>query len=482
MKKKEPQVTLQFPEHIPAPFSQEAEEATLGALLNNTGAYFIVSEFLKAEHFFLLRHQYIYAAITRAASGQSGGSDYDYLTVSKELRDHDQLEKIGGVSYLVELAHNTPRTVHAEIYAQIVQRAAARRSVLAALTIGLRHMMDESIAYEEALARVEAAFFEAKGAAPAQYSATLGEALLDVYKDLDNALSGQGDGMGLPLGIKALDTFLMGVQPHEVIEVAGASGMGKSSFVWGAALHAARCTGKGVFGWSGEMRDRQIARRLLSGETGINGMRLRSGKIEAQEMQRVLEGMNRLSNIPLHIDYTPQIDLPRLRARVLALHRETPLALVVVDHIGLMSHPSATREYDAVSENIRGIKALALEINVPFMVAVQLSREVHQTDDKRPRLWHLRASGELEQSADIVLGLYRDEVYNPDTLSPGATEFIVLKARDGGTGSVTAYFDKAITRYLDATEETVSLKKERFEDPGAAAGKRGAVKHWQDEE
>jgi replicative DNA helicase len=439
------------------PFSPEAEEAVLGAILTNPNAYFNVASFLRQDDFFLLRHQWIWQAIQRIVERSE---EFDYLTVSQELSDIGHLDEIGGIPYLLRLINNTPTSVHAEVYGRLVERASTRRRLLKAAEEIKAVALDEEMAIERVVEEAEARLFGVTERQAQRDLVPMRDAISAYFDRIEHLMQNRDQALGLPTGYRGIDTLLGGLQRSDLLIFAGRPGMGKTSFMLSVVLNAARF-GSRIAVFTMEMGIEQIIQRLISMETGINMQMLRLGQISPQEESRLIEAMGRLSKFQVFIDDTPALTPLQLRTKTRRMARETGVDLVIVDYMQLMNAGGLyeNNRVQEISYISRNLKELARELNVPLLSAAQLSRAVEQRQDKRPQLSDLRESGSIEQDADIVMFLYRDEVYNEATEFPNQADIIVAKHRNGPTGTVSLYFDRKITRFLDATAQNIDLSR-----------------------
>ncbi len=440
-----------------APFSQEAEEAVLGALLTNTNVYFSVASFLRAEDFFLLRHQWIWHAIERIVERNE---DYDYLTVAQELRDIGHLEEIGGPAYLLQLVNNTPSSSNAEVYGRLVERASTRRRLLTAAEEIKALALDEALSIERVTDEAETRLFNVTEDQQKRALISMKDAIGEYFGRIEHLMNNQDQALGLPTGFRSLDALLGGLQKSDLLIFAGRPGMGKTSFLLSVVLNAARYD-KRIAIFTMEMGIEQIVQRMVSMETGINMQRLRLGQVDNNEWSRLVEAVGRLSKYNIFIDDSPAMTPLQMRTKCRRMAREHGLDLVIVDYMQLMNSGGVyeNNRVQEISYISRHLKELAREMNIPVFSAAQLSRAVEQRQDKRPQLSDLRESGSIEQDADLVIFLYRDEVYNEATETPNQAEIIVAKHRNGPTDTVSLYFDKTITRFLDARAQNIDLRR-----------------------
>jgi replicative DNA helicase len=391
------------------PFSPEAEEAVLGAILTNPNAYFSVAAFLKQDDFFLLRHQYIWQAIQRIIERNE---DFDYLTVGQELSDLGHLDEIGSIPYLMRLINNTPTSVHAEVYGRLVERAAVRRRLLKAAEEIKAVALDEELAIERVIEEAESRLFNVTESQNQRDLIPMHEALSEYIDRIEFLMENRDQALGLPTGFRAVDTLLGGLQRSDLLIFAGRPGMGKTSFMLSVVLNAARF-GSRIAVFTMEMGREQIVQRLISMDTAINMQMLRLGQINNQEQSRLMEAIDRLSRFRVYIDDTPALTPLQLRTKTRRMARETGIDLIIVDYMQLMNAGGLyeNNRVQEISFISRSLKELARELNVPVMSAAQLSRAVEQRQDKRPQLSDLRESGCL--AGDTLIHLPDTGQYIP---------------------------------------------------------------------
>ncbi len=437
------------------PYSQEAEEATIGAVLVNPVAYFGVASFLQPDDFFILRHKYIWQALTRLVDRSE---PIDYLTLTQELRDMDKLAEIGGPAYLTQLINSTPTSVHAEIYGRLVERAATRRRLMSASDEIKALALNEELTIEQVINESESKLFDVTERQLTRELIPMREAISTYFDRIEHLMVNKDEALGLPSGFKDLDKLLGGLQKSDLIIFAGRPGMGKTSFMLSAAINLARL-GARIAIFSMEMGVEQIVQRLVSMEAAINSQNLRSGQLTQQEYSRFVHAAGNLSNFRIFIDDSPAMSPLQMRTKCLRMAREHGIDLVVVDYMQLMNAGGAyeNNRVQEISYISRNMKEMARELNVPVMSAAQLSRAVEQRQDKRPVLSDLRESGSIEQDADIVMFLYRDEIYNEATEFPNQADIIIAKHRNGPTGTISLYFEKTLTKFMNAAERSVDL-------------------------
>ncbi len=429
------------------PFSQEAEEATIGAVLINPTIFLALASFLKPEDFMLLRHQAIWQAFMRLSEANE---TLDLLLVKEELEANGKLDEIGGISYLVQLANNTPSATRAEAYARLVERTSVRRRLLLAADEIKRLATDETATLDNVISDAEAVLFNVSDTQIKRTFTTMQDGLRDYYEGMAERIMRSGT-VGVPSGFRDLDQLMGGFQRSDLLVFAGRPGMGKTSFLLTVALNAARA-GARVAIFTMEMGVEQIVQRIVAMESQINVQDLRLGRLSPRDQMRFTEVIGRLSPLPIYIDDTPALSPLDIRTKARRLAHEFGLDLIMVDYMQLM-HAGKGYENNRVQEIgyiSRSLKELARELNVPVISAAQLSRAVEQRNDKRPVLSDLRESGSIEQDADIVMFLYRDEVYNEATEYPNQAEVIIAKHRNGPTDTINLYFEKSLTKFRDA--------------------------------
>ena len=438
-----------------APHSVEAEEAVLGSVLINPDALHDVASFLQPEDFFIVRNGWVWEAILRL---NERNEQIDYVTVVEELRQQDRLEEIGGAAYLTYLINHTPSSIYTETYGRIVERAALRRRMLnAASTIAtLAHQEDADI--NDVIDQAESALFAVTERRLRQELVPIRTAVAEYYDRIEFLYNQETESLGVPTGFNDLDELLGGLQKSDLIIVAGRPGMGKTSWLLSVGHNAAQA-GARVAIFSMEMSNEQIVQRLIASETGISSHKLRLGRLKDREWALFIEAVGRLGKLNVFLDDTPALTPLQMRAKCRRLYSEAGLDLIMVDYLQLMNsgigrNDNRVQEISYISRNL---KQLARELNVPVLAAAQLSRAVEQRHDKRPQLSDLRESGSIEQDADVVMFIYRDEVYNENTERQNQADIIVAKHRHGPTGSVALFFRKELTQFANLSKTGVDL-------------------------
>ena len=429
-------------ETLPNLYSMDAEQALLGALLINPEAYHEVADGLAADDFFIHRHRFIWQALKQLVDNRQ---PVDFLTMTEELESSGRLVEIGGPAYLTALINGTPTSLHAQAYAQIISEYAIRRNLLQSAHTIAQVAYQQEAPLADVLETVEKSLFQASQrglARPIQPFADL----LDAVYDRTEALSQSSQLSGIPSGFPELDRLTDGFQPSDLIVLAGRPGMGKTGFALGVAYRAARRHGKHVAIFTLEMNSGQLVYRLLTQELAIDSQRLRAGRMSKEEWFEFRAAREGFAKLPIYLDDTPALTPAQLRSRCRKLRRDFGLDLVVIDYLQLMAggerFENRVMEVGHIS---RQLKLLARELNIPILAAAQLSRAVEQRQDKRPVLADLRESGNIEQDADLVMFLYRPDIYSE--MDRTQAELILAKQRSGPTGIVELCFRPSYARF-----------------------------------
>jgi replicative DNA helicase len=439
------------------PHSREAEEAVLGAVLINPEAYYEVASFLRAEDFYIHRHGWIWEAFSRLHERRV---PIDLLTVSEELDQLGRLAEVGGPAYLTQLINNVPTSLHAEAYGRIVEANAIRRRMLNAANEIAKLAYQQETSIDTVMDEAEKTVFGVSERRTTRDLRKIQEVLSEYYDRVDQLSTRGADAFGVPTGFTDLDRLLSGMQPSDLLIVAGRPGSGKTAFMLSAAKNAAQKYKKHVAIFSLEMSSEQLVQRMIAQETGIDSQRLRTGRLEGDEWALFAHAVEVLSDTVIFLDDTPALTPLQLRTKCRRLHAEYNLDLILVDYLQLMS--SGTRSENRVQEVSyisRNLKVLARELNVPVLAAAQLSRAIEQRADKEPQLSDLRESGSLEQDADIVMFINRPELYDKDTLLKNIAQIKVAKHRNGPTGTVELVFRSQIAKFENAATYQVDLAK-----------------------
>ncbi|HLH63769.1 MAG TPA: replicative DNA helicase [Ktedonobacteraceae bacterium] len=431
------------------PQNIEAEAGVLGSIIIDPEAIVQVSDFLRPEDFYRDAHRTIYEVILRLYEEHSPA---DFITICDELERLNKLEEVGGASYITSLVNQVPTSGNIEFYGRIVERTSIlRRLIHAAGQIA-------AIAYEEgdadvALDKAEQLIFEiSQGHARTDFS-HVRDILADYMNKLEQLHERRGTIVGVPTGFTDLDRLTGGLQKSDLIVLAARPGVGKSSLALSLAHNAAIKHQISIAIFSLEMSKEQLAQRLLSMDASIDQQRLRTGWIEEDEWERIVYAMDTLSEANIWIDDTAGISTMEMRSKARRLQAEHGVDLIIVDYLQLMQATIGGKRNEnrvqEISEISRSLKGLARELNVPILALAQLSRAVESRQSKVPQLSDLRESGSIEQDSDIVMFIYRDDVYNPESERKNIADIIIAKHRNGPVGEISLFFQASQTRFRD---------------------------------
>ena len=431
------------------PNSIEAERAVLGSILIDPDAIGRIAGKLKPADFYRERHTWIYAAMLAL---HDRNEPIDFVTLADEIECEGQMEDIGGPVYLTDLIAGVPTSINVDYYANIVARTAQLRQLILAAGKIAEVAYAEEQPLEEVFAQAEAALQRVTQDRPQNNIVTLAQSYSGLFDRIDYLARNRNIIMGVPTGFTNLDRLLGGLQRSDLIILAARPAMGKSAMAMQIGYNASKRYNAHVAAFSLEMSHEQLTQRILSVETGIDGHRLRLGQIADDEWDLLVGAGNVFENLNLWIDDTPAQTVSDIRTKCRRLHAEHGLDLIIIDYIQLMSAGGNSRpenRQQEISHISRSLKALARELNVPVLALSQLSRAVESRADKRPMLSDLRESGALEQDADVVGFIYRDDYYNEESEQQNMADVIVAKHRHGSTGTVTLYFRKELSQFRD---------------------------------
>jgi replicative DNA helicase len=437
--------TQMRPGYRTPPHSREAEESVIGAVLLSEEAVNEVMDRIHPEDFYVPAHQAIFESMRELFDSNQA---IDAVTVSESLRRRGELEKIGGVTYLTRLVDIVPSTSNIVYYAGIVEEHAKRRELIraGATVTDVAFDIDEEIA--SVLDRAEQVVLAVAEKRSSQTLLEVGPMFSDVLEHIELMEQRGTELTGLATGFVDLDKKLAGLQPANLVIIAGRPAMGKSSLALNIATNAAS-TGDPVAIFSLEMSKEEIVHRILSSVGKVDSMKLRSGQL-GPLWQRVVDAAGVMYKSPIYIDDSPVVTVTDIRAKCRRLKRKKGLSLIVVDYLQLMEAHGGENRQQEIAQISRNLKNLARELDVPIIAASQLNRSLESREDKRPRLSDLRESGSLEQDADVVMFVYRHEYYHPeDQEKKGIAEVIVAKHRAGSTGPVELTFQPEFTRFAN---------------------------------
>ena len=441
------------------PVNIEAECGVLGSIIIDPEALILVADFLHAEDFYRDAHRTIYEVMLHLYNQQRAA---DFITICDVLESRAKLEEVGGASYITSLINQVPTSGNALYYARIVERTAILRRLIGAaaqIAAAAYEAEDDATVVVE---RAEQLIFEiSQRSLSLGTDASLAELLASYMERLDQLSERRASIVGVPTGFADLDRLTGGLRRSDLIVLAARPSLGKTSMALSLAHNAALQYGQRIGIFSLEMSQEQLTERLMAMETGINLQRLSTGNIEEHEWELVVHALDRLSGAQIRIDGTSVLSPIQMRSRARRWIVEYGLDLIIVDYLQLLQPGDLTsrRKMEnrvlVIDEITRNLKLLARELNIPILVLAQLSRAVENRLSKVPQLSDLRESGAIEQNADIVLFIYRDEVYNPSTERRGVADIIIAKHRNGPTGTFCLRFEPQTTRFREVTDEVV---------------------------
>lgn len=428
------------------PQNIDAEQAVLGSLLIDARAIERIASFLRADDFYLPVNSEIFRGMLDLYERDM---PTDLVTLADYFQARDRLDDIGGPGYLASVATLVPTSINVEYYARIVERLGVLRRLIDAgsriSSLGYDERLEADVAMEEA----EKILFEISRLRVTRDFEPISKILGQVYEKIDHIHSHDSEITGVTTGFIDLDRLTSGLQRSDLIILAARPSMGKTSLALNMAHAVATRSHLPVGIFSIEMSAEQLAQRLISLEAQVDSQRLRSGRMSDSDWDRLVNAVGALSETPIFIDDTPALSTVEMRSKARRLHSEQGLGLLVVDYLQLMhgaSNDSRVQEISAIS---RSLKAIARELDVPVLALSQLSRAPEQRPNHEPMLSDLRESGSIEQDADLVMFIYRDVVYNPETERPHVADILVGKHRNGPTGKVHLFFQESLMKFLD---------------------------------
>lgn len=423
------------------PQNIEAEVSLLGSILIDDDVITAIADSIDSSDFYDKRHGTIYAAILKLYEQHK---PIDLLTLSSWLKDNDDLQSIGGASYLTELTNAVPTAAHGEHYADIVAEKSMRRKLIKASEDIVKlsfHQGDGTVA--EILEEAEKRLFAVSQRTTKQDLISIEQILAEGFDRLDELHKNKGQLRGIKTGWKDLDNKTAGLQRSDLFILAARPAMGKTAFALNLAQNVAIHEKQAVLVFSLEMSKDQLVDRMLSTQSGVDSWNIRTGNLSDDDFERLGGAMGELSEAPIYIDDTPGITVMEMRTKARREAQKHPLGLIIIDYLQLMSGSRAGGEFNRVqevSEISRGLKLIAREMNVPVIALSQLSRSVESRSPQIPQLSDLRESGSIEQDADLVAFLYREDYYNPETDRQHIADLIIAKHRNGPTGRIEFYF------------------------------------------
>lgn len=434
------------------PQNIEAEQAVLGAMLIEREAISKVAELLRSDDCYREAHRLIFNAMLELFNKNDA---VDMVTVIEFLRKADKLEAAGGISYITSLANSVPTAANVMYHARIVEEKALLRQLINAATNIASQGYEGSEEVSTILDTAEKSILSVSSRRVGGEFTPIKSIIFDAFSKIEQLYASKGSITGLSTGFKDLDRLTSGLQPSDLILIAARPSMGKTAFVLNIAQHIGIKEKKAVAFFSLEMSKEQLVQRMLCAESTIDSQRLRIGELEPNDWTKLVNGADRLSAAPIFIDDTSGITVMEMRSKARRLKIEFDLQLIIIDYLQLMqgsSKKGSENRQQEISEISRSLKGLAREIGVPVIALSQLSRSVESRQVKKPMLSDLRESGSLEQDADIVAFLYRDDYYNPDSDQKNITEVIIAKHRNGPVDTVQLFFHKQFTKFSDLSK------------------------------
>ena len=433
------------------PYSQDAEMSVLGAMMLQPNSLYKAFSLLKAEDFYLDAHRKIFEAMEHLFNEREA---VDVLTVKEELKKRGELESVGGMEYLAELVESSITPALIDQHIEIVLEKSAFRKLIEVATRILDEAYKETMPADALIDLAEHLILTIRERRLKQDFESVGALVKDVFSEINELMLNKNLITGVPSGYRDLDRMTAGFQRGDLVVLASRPSMGKTSFALNILRHLGVDEDVPCAIFSLEMSKEQLIQRLLCMEARVPFQKMRTGYISKKDVPRLTQAADKLQKAPIYIDDTPAIPILELRAKARRVVKEKGVRFIVVDYLQLMQGPKkAENRQQEISALSRSLKALAKELNVPIMALSQLSRAVEQRHDRRPQLSDLRESGAIEQDADTVLFIYRDEVYNPDTEDEGIAEIIIGKQRNGPIGRVKLAFLKEIMRFEPLAEE-----------------------------
>ena len=439
------------------PQNAEAEASLLGAILIDADAIVKIADAINKDDFYEERHKRIFEAATALYEKRS---PIDVLTLTDQLKNTGFLDLVGGASYLTELTNFVPTAAHVEQYAEIVTQKALRRRLIKASETIVGLGFDEAKNLQELIEEAETSLFEVSQRHIKQDVTSLETILSESFDRLDELHKDKGKIRGVPTGFKDLDSILAGLQRSDLFILAARPSMGKTALALNIAHNVAVQASLPVLLFSLEMSKEQLVDRMLAMESGVDAWSLRTGNLTDADFEKIGQAMGTLSEAQIYIDDSPSITVSDLRTKARREAHQREIGLIIVDYLQLMSGGSRFggdgNRVQEISEISRGLKGIARELNVPVLALSQLSRSVESRSPQIPQLADLRESGSIEQDADVVAFIYREEYYNPDTDRKNLTDIFIKKHRNGPTGAAELYFDREKQRFrsLDTKHST----------------------------
>ncbi|MDF2558292.1 MAG: replicative helicase [Bacillales bacterium] len=438
----------QFTGLVP-PHNLEAEQAVIGAVFLEPKSIELAMKYVRSDDFYRQQHQRIFQCM---ASLYESGSAVDLVTVSASLNTKQILDEVGGISYLTELASSVPTAANIEYYAEIVSQKSTLRKLISTATEIVQDGYVRQGEIDELLDETEKKILEISNRKNAKAFQEIKDVVFQAYSKIDMISQLKGEVTGIPTGYKELDRLTAGFQRNDLIIVAARPSVGKTAFVLNIAQNVAKqAKAFRVAIFSLEMGAEQLVMRMLSAEGNVDAQKLRTGKLENTDWKNLQMAASSLEKTNIFIDDTPGIRVSEIRSKCRRLKQEHGLDLIMIDYLQLIQGSEKSREnrQQEVSEISRSLKGLARELEVPVIALSQLSRGVESRQDKRPMMSDIRESGSIEQDADIVAFLYRDDYYDKESENQNIIEIIIAKQRNGPVGTVKLSFQKEYNKFVN---------------------------------
>lgn len=430
------------------PQNLEAEQAVLGAILLEGDALITVMERIQPLDFYKAAHQRIFEAMVEVGEGQEA---VDIITVTARLQDKQQIDEVGGVSYLSQLASSVPTAANVDYYAQIVEEKSLLRRLIRTATEIVSEGYASSDDVGELLSEAEHRILEISNRRSSSGFIPIGDVLMEVFERVEFLYNHKGGTTGIPSGFEELDKMTSGFQKSDLIIVAARPSVGKTAFALNIAQNVGVRAKESVAIFSLEMSAAQLVQRIICAEANVDAGRMRTGFLEEDDWHKMTMAISALSTADIYIDDSPTLTVAEIRAKCRRLKQEKGLGLIIIDYLQLIHGRGRSGEnrQQEVSEISRALKAVARELEVPVIALSQLSRGVEQRQDKRPMMSDLRDSGSIEQDADIVAFLYRDDYYDKESEKQNIIEIIIAKQRNGPVGTVELVFLKNYNKFVN---------------------------------
>jgi replicative DNA helicase len=439
--------TKEVPAGKVPPQNLDAEKSLLGAVLIDEETLADISEHVKPKDFYDKRHATIFGGMTRLYERHK---PVDLLTLSEELKKKDELDMVGGSDYLTELTNYVPTAAHAEAYAEMVALKAVRRRLIKASSMISELGYDEDNSTQELLEKAEAELFSVSDQSLKQDLVSIETILNDSFDRMEELHRNKGALRGVRTGYRDLDNMTAGLQRSDLIILAARPAMGKTTLVTNLAYNVATVAKQAVLFFSLEMSKEQLVDRMLADASGVDAWNIRTGNLSDEDFSKLSDAMGEMAEAPIFIDDTPGVSVLEMRTKARRIAHDQPIGLIIIDYLQLMqgSGKNDGNRVQEVSEISRGLKLIARELNVPVIALSQLSRSVESRSPQIPQLADLRESGSIEQDADIVMFIYREAYYNPETERENITDLIIAKHRNGPVGKVELYFHPERLRFM----------------------------------